>query len=874
MRPVRPNLRADVDAELAFHIEMLTRELIASGWLPTAATAEAERRFGAVRPVRDECLTIDERRVRRATLEDFMSALLRDLRHVGRMLRRSPGFSLIVTLVLALGIGSTTAIFSVIDAVLIRPLSYSNASTLVQVTDVQGSNRGLPASFPEFLAWRANSGGALSDVAAWDHHGEVLVTSGDAEQLLGAEISENLPAVLGVRPLLGRFFRSSEEIPGGEHVVVLSEALWRRRFGSDAHIIGRTVTLTDIPYVVVGVFPETPRSILPSRYDLDRGSPGDFWAPLALSTKTAPDGLHFLDVIGRLKSGVTIGGARPRMAAMAAALPSNGMKHGVDIAPLAPALLGDLRTPMRLLLAAVGILLLIACANVANLLLARSATRARELAIRTALGASRQRILMFVLVESVARALVGAACGVAFAYAVVGAAHRLVGSVPRMADVTIDARVLGVTLAIAIACGLLFGCFPAWQASRRDSAGALRDGGRGVAGGGSDRVTGTLIVAEISLSFVLLATAGLLGRSFANLQSVPTGMSADDLVTANTWLPSSRYRDSLSQLALYDRLLAQLEARFGQDAATLASDLPVLRGTSGSVTIEGRGQTHGDDIMAEKRIVAGNYFDVLHTPMARGRSFRSTDVLRAPPVVVINQAFARKWFPGENPVGKRVGFDWGIDGLQTVVGVVSGLHEGPLDQPSQPAIYISAEQRPTQSMSIIVRSNQAQDAVAPMLRGVLHGIDPALPLTNVQRMSALIDGTLHAQRVKTIVLGAFAAMALVLVAVGLFGVISYAVAQRTQEIGIRAALGATRGDLLRLVLLRGVRFTGVGIVVGIGGALVAGRLVASQLFAVTRTDPETFGAVAVVLVAVALLACAVPARRAARIDPLDALRAD
>jgi putative ABC transport system permease protein len=366
----------------------------------------------------------------------------------------------------------------------------------------------------------------------------------------------------------------------------------------------------------------------------------------------------------------------------------------------------------------------------------------------------------------------------------------------------------------------------------------------------------------------------LLGRSFANLRSVPTGMSTDGLMTAETWLPNTRYPDSLSQFALFDRLLGQLDGRFGKDAATLASDLPVGPGTNGSVTIEGRGQTHGDDIMAEKRIVASDYFDVLRTPTVRGRSFQSTDVLRAPPVVIINQAFARKWFPGENPIGKRVGFDWGTTGLQTVVGVVSDLREGPPDEAPHPAIYISAEQRPSPSMSIIVRSNRSEAVVASTLRDVLHHIDPTLPLNNVRPMSALIDATLHEQQVKTIVLGAFAAMALVLVAVGLFGVVSYAVAQRTQEIGVRAALGATRGDLVRLVLFRGVRFTGAGIVVGVVGALLAGRLVASQLFGVTSSDPSTLGAVAAVLVCVALVACAVPARRAMRIDPLEALRAE
>jgi putative ABC transport system permease protein len=874
MRPARPDLRADVDEEFSFHVEMLTRELVAAGWSPPAAAAEAARRFGAVHPVRDECLTIDERRVRRATMEDFMFALLRDLRHVARTLRHTPGFSLIVTLVLALGIGSTTAIFSVLDAVLIRPLSYANPSALVQVTDIQGSNHGLPASFPEYLAWRANATAALSEVAAWDEHGEVLVTSGDAEQLLGAQISANLPAVLGVKPLIGRFFRPDEEIPGGQHVAVLSEAVWRRRFGSDPGIVGRSITLTGVPHVVVGVFPETRRSILPSSYDMTRGHPDDFWEPLALSARTSPRDLHFLDVIGRLRPGLTIDAARQRIAAMAAALRTSGTKHGVEIAPLAPSLLGDLRTPMRLLLAAVGVLLLIACANVANLLLARASTRRHEFAIRTALGASRQRILMLVLVESVTRALIGATAGVAFAYGIIAAAHRMAGSVPRMAEVTIDARVLGATLAVAVACGLLFGCLPAIQASRRDAAAALRDGGRGLAGGGAERLTGMLIIAEISLSFVLLTTAGLLGRSFANLRAVPTGMSADDLMTASTWLPSTRYPDSLSQLAFFDRLRQQLEARFGPRAATLASELPVLSGTTGSVTIGGRADVHDDDIMVEKRIVANNYFDVLRTPIARGRSFQSTDVLGAAPVVVINQAFARKWFTGENPVGKRVGFDWGIGGLQTIVGVVSDLREGPLDQPPEPAIYISAEQRPNSSMAIVVRSIRSEAVVTSTLRDVLHGIDPALPLNNVQPMSALIDGTLHARQAKTIVLGAFAAMALVLVAVGLFGVVSYSVAQRTKEIGIRAALGATRGELLRLVLMRGVRFTGAGIVVGVAGALLSGRLVASQLFAVTRSDPATLGAVAAVLVAVALLACAVPARRAARIDPLDALRGD
>jgi putative ABC transport system permease protein len=453
--------------------------------------------------------------------------------------------------------------------------------------------------------------------------------------------------------------------------------------------------------------------------------------------------------------------------------------------------------------------------------------------------------------------------------------HWLATTVPRMSEVSIDARVLGVALAISIACGVLFGVVPAMRAARGDLVTGLRDGGRGVMGSVThDRVRRTLIIAEIALSFMLLATSGLLVRSFMKLMAVPTGFDAGALMSFRTWLPPTRYPDSLSQVALWNRLTAQLGQTLGPRDVSITSDLPVGGGTDGSVTIEGKGMADGDMPTAQKRIVGNNYFDVLRARMVMGRSFQATDVLGAPPVVVVNQAFANRVLRGENPIGKRVGFDWGITGLQTIVGVVADVREVALDMPPQPAIYISQSQRPSYAMSVLLRTARPESDVAAIVRAALRSVDPALPMIELRPMSDVIIAGVQQRRVTAIVLAAFALNALLLAGVGLYGVISYSVAQRTQELGIRAALGAQRRHLVRLVLGQSVAFTAAGVVLGVAGSLAAGRLVANQLFAVRQSDPVVFAAVALILAAVAVAASAIPTLRATRADPLEALRAD
>jgi putative ABC transport system permease protein len=852
----RERLDRELAEEVRFHRAMLARD------------AAEPRRFGNATRYREEA--------RALWSLGLLDDVAQDIRYAARAVRATPIFSLVVTLTLALGIGATTAIYTVVDTILLRPLPYPSADRLVQLLDVQQESGEVPASYREYVDWKQRSSAALSDVGVAFGSGEVLQTPNGAEQLIGARVSTNLPALLGVRPIIGRAFRADEEAPTAPRVVMLSEAIWRSRFAADPAILGRTVTLTGTPAIVVGVFPIETNTLLPAPSQWSHRRLPDFWMPLRLDDKNSPPGLHWLDVVGRLQPGVTIAQARQRLHAMVLGIQRDrGTKHGIAVKPLAQSLFGDYLAPLRLLLIAVAVLLVIACANTANLLLARTATRRREFAVRTALGAGRRRLLRLMLIESALRALIGGALGIGLAYALVrGMRAWLATSVARIADAGIDARVLAVAVAIILGSAIAFGLFPALRAGRGDVVDDLRDGGRGAVGGAShDKVRRALMIAEIALSFMLLATAGLLVRSINGLLHVPKGFDADDLVAGFTWLPSARYRDSVAMKAFFDRAAGELGAIYGPSRVTLASDLPIAGGTNGGVSVEGRGDSSGEPPNAEKRIVGTNYFAMLGARVLAGRTFATTDVLGAPPVVVINQSLAKLLFPAEPAIGKRIAFGWGIEGYQTIVGVVADLREGALDQPSRPAIYISAEQRPSSSMHFLVRTTMPQAQVVTTFRDVLRRIDPTIPLVETTTMTSIVRAATQQQRLLAIMLGAFAGAALVLAAIGLFGVISYSVAQRTQELGVRAALGALPRDLMRLVLGQAVTFVVIGIALGLTGALAGRKLIAAQLFGVRASDPPTLIGAAIVLTVVALMAAIVPMRRAARSDPLDALRA-
>src|SRR5262245_54433841 len=511
--------------------------------------------------------------------------MLQDFRYALRAIRQGPGFSLVVTLTIALGVGATTAIFSVVDAVLLRPLPYPAQASLVKLFD---TNRGRDApvlSFPEFIDWRDRGSDIFESVGAFGARGEALSGAGDAELLLGVQASREVPELFGLHPIQGRGFVATDELPGGPRVVVLGEHVWRSHFGADPAIVGRTITLTDVPYQVIGVFPSTASAILPSPFPLARGRPADFWQPLQRDPETAPRGLHQLDTIARLRSDVTLAQAAGRIDAIADTIKKDrSTTHGLRARPLATVLVGDLAAPLVLLLTAVALLLLIACGNAANLLLARSASRGREFAVRTALGADRGRLASLVMVESVTRATFGGLLGIGLAYAILAIARTmLVGTIPRVATAAIDGRVLAVACGLSLVSGFLFGVTPALRASRRDVIAGLNGARGSVEHGSRDAVRRTLMIGEIALSFVLLVAAALLAESYLRLVNVPKGFNPDDLITARVWLPTTRYAAAAQQNAFFEGLTERLAGDFGPEAVTLASDLPIEGGTSGGV---------------------------------------------------------------------------------------------------------------------------------------------------------------------------------------------------------------------------------------------------------------------------------------------------
>ena len=796
----------------------------------------------------------------------------KDFRYALRTIRQAPGFSVVVTLTIGLGVGATTAMFSVVDAVLLRPLPYPAQASLVKLFDTQSGRDVAALSFPEFMDWRDRGSDVFESVGAYGGRGEVLSGVGEAEQLQGVQASLEVPGLLGLRPIVGRGFIERDELPGGPQVVVLGEHLWRSHFGADPRIVGRTVTLTGVSYEIIGVFPSTASAILPSPYYMARGTPADFWEPLQRDAKTAPRGLHQLDGIARLRPAVTMAQAAGRVDAIGDTIKKDrSTTHGLHIRPLATVLVGNLTAPLALLLTAVALLLLIACGNAANLLLARTAARGREFAVRTALGADRGRLVSLVMVESVTRAAVGGLFGIGLAYAIVNVARAmLVGTLPRVATATIDGRVLAVAWGLSLASGFFFGVTPALRASRRDVITGLGGARGSVELLSRDAVRRTLMVGEIALSFVLLVAAALLVESYLRLVNVPKGFNPDDLITARVWLPSTRYPADAAQNAFFDRLTERLAGDFGPQAVTLASDLPIEGGTYGSIGLTNPRFPDGAAHI-EKRIVSSNYFDVLKARLVRGRFFQPSDVPGSQPVVVVNETFAREWLQGD-PVGQNVAFSWGINGMQTVVGVVADVREGGLEEQPKAAIYISRVQRPYSDMHIIMRTPRAASEVIKRIRASVTDLDAALPVIDVRSADDIVAASARPQQLTGSVIGAFAVSALVLAAIGLYGLISYSVAQRRQELGVRAAIGARPRDLIQLVLGQSLRLTVIGIVWGVGAALAVSRLLSTQLFGVGGRDPRVYAAVALLILVVALLASALPTFRATRANPLDALR--
>lgn len=790
-----------------------------------------------------------------------------DLRYAARSLRKSPGFTLIAAITLALGVGANAAIFSVVNTVMLRPLPFENAGRLVRLWE-NNLERGRPTfavSHPNFLDWRRDAKGFQS-LAAFTNAGFTWTSAADAEVIPGLNVTATFLPTLKITPALGRNFTDEEDRPGGNtRLVIISDGFWRRALGSDPNAIGRTMMLNGQPYSIIGVLPRS----------FQWGSATDMLAPLAPDpNRNRAD--HRLAVIGRLADGATLQQATSELAAMAERMgqqyPASNKGWGVRLLSFYDWLIPETtRRSLLVLLGAVGLVLLIACGNVVNLMLARGAARQRELSIRAAMGASRGRVARQMLLESGLIAVLATAIGLLLAFGVVRLLVALApNSVPRIDELAIDGRVIAFALIVSLTTMMLFGLAPALQAAANDPQDTLRADSRGsTTGAGRKRIRSILTVAEVALSVALLIGAGLLIRSFAQLQQVSPGFNMTGVMTARVGLPNTAYPGGPPKRAFFERLIADLRGRPGIQAAAIASG-PPLSGdfTGGDVKLPS--QSNEEALSSAWRLAGPGYFATMGIPL-RGREFSMQDAT-GPAVAIISQALADKYFPDQDPIGRSLVMrSFGETPIE-IVGVAGDVKTLGLDQDAGFVFYGATPQFPTWNpVSVVWRSSQPS---TDTVRAALKSIDPNVPLSSISSMETLFDQNLGPRRFNLYLLGAFAGVALTLAAIGLFGVMAYLVSQRTREIGVRLALGATRHAVFRLILGRGLTLAGVGAAIGLGAAFWLTRVMDTLLFGVSRRDPATFIAVPVTLIAVAALACYLPARRAMRVDPVVALRID
>ena len=808
-----------------------------------------------------------------------------DLRYAFRQLIKSPGFTLVAVLTLALGIGANSAIFSVIDAVLLRSLPFPDPSrlTMIWATAPQhpGDDRQVH-SYPDYLDLRAQNH-TFAALAAYTSASTIWGTGEDSADVPGLAATSDIFAVLGTKPLLGRGFSRADEEPGAARVVVISYRFWQRRFAGDPNVIGKEIRSADHDYTITGVMPRGWK--FPVQHE-----EVDYIAPLQpLFSGSSVDylthrGAHFLSVVGRLKPGVDLRTATADLQTIAAQLakqyPDTNAGRTERAVDLQSDVVGDVRPALLVLTAAVALVLLIACANVANLFLARAAGREREIAIRTALGASRFQIVRQLLIETLLLALLGAAAGLLLAWWSTDALVAMgPADLPRLDEIRVNGAVVAFTFGIALLTSLIFGLIPALQASRPEVEQSLKEASRGSTGGArSQRLRSTFVVAQFALSLVLLVGAGLLIRSFASLSAVKPGFDPDGVLTFWQALPKARYSGPEQQVQFFDKLLPKLKSLPGIENAGMVSPLP-FSGDDQHRTFTIVGQPappQGMEPSASRLTTDGNYFRTMRIPLQSGRSFDARDTGKSTPVMMINAAFAEKYFGDKNPLGQRVNIGAGpANGAppREIIGVVGTAKHGSLAEPESPEFYVPFAQDPDSYMDIVVRTSAATSSgVESMIRRTVHEIDSQQFVPEIRPLSSLISRTLSQTRFNTALLGAFAAVAILLAAVGIYGVIAYNVAQRTKEIGIRMALGAQQRQMLTMILRQSLTMAAIGIVVGLVGAFVATRLLSALLFGVGTTDLLTYGAVVLLLGAAALLAVFFPARRAMKVNPVIALR--
>jgi putative ABC transport system permease protein len=797
------------------------------------------------------------------------------------MLLKNPGFTLVAVLALALGIGANTAIFSVVNAVLLRPLPYENPGRLMQVWSTSAW-RGLtaaPASYLNYRDWREQSQ-VFESMAAYTDASAAITYADVPEQINGVGATADLFKVLDAKPLMGRTFVPEDERAGGSHTVVLSYSLWQRRFNADPNIIGKPIKFDGESTTVVGVMPQG------FRFPLDAENP-EFWIPLDPEQDYNKErGANYLKVIGRLKPDVTLSQAQSEMTAIGKRLEQQyqdkNAGKGVSVVSLYEEMVSPVRPALLILLGAVGFVLLIACANVANLLLARASTRQREIAIRTALGASRVRVIRQLLTESLLLSITGGVIGLLLAFwGVDFLSAAIPADIPRIKEMGLDLNVLAFTTGIAILTGVIFGLVPALQVSKPDLTASLKEGSRGSTEGlRRNRTRSLLVILEVALSLVLLIGAGLLIKSFVYLLNVKPGINPDHVLTANLSLPPVKYGESPEQSAFFQKVIERVEALPNVESAAVILPLPLSGSMMQNIlTVDGRPPlAPGERLITNTRLISPDYMRVMGIPLIRGRTFTERDNQDSPRVFVINETLARKYFPGEDPIGKRIKVSVRAtgekeDAFGEIVGIVGDVKHRSLDRETDPECYVSYLQIPDPFMTLVVRTKSGDAAgLAASLRTAIQQVDPEQPVYDIMTMNQVLARSIATRRFNMLLLGIFACVALLLAGVGLYGVMNYSVAQRTHEIGIRMALGAQGKDVLRMVVGQGMLFTLIGLGLGLVAAFALTRVMSGLLVGVSTTDPWTFIGVSVLLALVALLACYIPARRAMRVDPLVALR--
>jgi putative ABC transport system permease protein len=874
----RDVLERELDEELRYHLEREVEQNLAYGMNPDEARLAAMRNFGGVEQAKEEC--------REARGVRFIEDLWQDLRYGLRTFRKKPGFTLVAVFTLALGIGANTAIFSVVNGVLLKSLPFPDAERLVALSETSESGQITAVAYPNYLDWRAGQT-VFENLAARMPAGGVLTGDGEPERVTGRFVSASFFPTLGVKPQAGRFFNEEEDRPATERVMVLSYALWQRRYGGDPEVIGRAVQFNGESWTVLGV--------APAQFDFygEHNLNNQFFIPLgSLSSQQFMHDRHSHTVLvtARLKPGVGVEQARAQLNAIAARLgeqfPESNRGSGVRLRSLHDDYVGDARPALLMLLTAVCVVLLIACANVANLLLARAASRQKEIALRMALGAGRSRIVRQLVTESLLLAVAGGTLGLLLGAWGLKVLISLAPDVlPRMENISLDWRVLGFTLLVTLLTGLVFGLAPALQTSKAALNDAIKGGSiRSSSGTGGGWLRSGLIVTEVALSLVLLVCAGLLVKSFWRLMEVEPGFDARNVLTVRLRLPDAKYREFAEISAFLREVSRRVEALPGVQQASLATGFPFGRAGENGYRLEGQPEPRqpSEWTSAYTQSVSEGYHRTLGITLLAGRYFDGREAADSPSVVIVDDEFVGRHFPHEThgaALGKRLRFGGEGEPWREIVGVVGRVRQHGLDEESRPGIYRPWTQINhrsaadfTRAMDLIVKTSVEPTGLVASIRGEVQAVDKDQPLGNVRTLEALVAESVEPRRFSLVLVGVFAGVALLLGSVGLYGVLSYIVAQRAREIGIRIALGAQRSDVLRLIISQGMTLVLAGVALGIVAAFASTRLMSSLLFGVSATDPLTFILIALLLLFVALVACYLPARRAAKVDPLIALR--